>query len=88
LRNGRLLAAAGPAFAVVLTVDKNMRFQQNLDTLPVAVIVLDAESNTSEALSLFAPYVESVLPTIRPGQLIVIGGEGKITVVNAGRDQK
>jgi hypothetical protein len=34
-----------------------------------------------------APYVESVLPTIRPGQLIVIDDTGKITEVNAGRDR-
>ena len=68
-------------------MDKNIRYQQNLETLPVGVIVLDALTNTAESLLPLAPYVESVLPTIRPGQLIVIDDTGKITEVNAGRDR-
>ena len=85
LRNGRLLTEAASAFNIVLTVDKNIRFQQNLDTLPIAVIVLDAPTNTPEVLIPLAPYVEAVLPTIRIGQLIEIDSTGKITRINAGR---
>jgi hypothetical protein len=36
LRNGNLLAATATGFDVLLTVDKNMKRQQNLNTLPVA----------------------------------------------------
>ncbi len=42
LRNGKLLAAAAAElFGVVLTVDKNMKREQNPATLPVSVIILD-----------------------------------------------
>jgi hypothetical protein len=41
LRNGDLLTAAEEAgFDVLLTTDKNMRYQQNLDHRKIAIIVL------------------------------------------------
>ena len=42
LRNGKLLASAAAQFDLLLTVDKNIRHQINLATLPVAVIVMVA----------------------------------------------
>jgi hypothetical protein len=44
VKNGKLLALAADEFDAFVTVDKNMPYQQNLTTLPVAVIVLDAAS--------------------------------------------
>lgn len=43
-KNGQLLALAGQAFDALVTVDKNLPYQQNQGTLPVAVLVLDATS--------------------------------------------
>jgi len=44
--NGRLLAAAAAAgFEVVVTIDKNIRHQQNLATLPTSVLELDVTSS-------------------------------------------
>jgi predicted nuclease of predicted toxin-antitoxin system len=41
LRNGELLAAAEAAgFEVLLTTDKNLRYQQNLSGRKIAVVVL------------------------------------------------
>lgn len=45
LRNGDLLAAAASGFDCVLTVDRNIKYQQDPTTLPVAVIVLITKSN-------------------------------------------
>lgn len=58
VENGALLRRAADSFDVVLTADQNIEFQQNLRTLPVAVIVLVAESNRIEAL---APLVPKIL---------------------------
>lgn len=42
LSNGRLLAEAAKAgFAVMITVDKKIKFEQNLDHLPLTVIEID-----------------------------------------------
>ena len=36
---------AATEFNAVVTVDKNMPYQQNLITLPIPVVILDAVSN-------------------------------------------
>lgn len=44
LTNGILLQKAQDEFDVLLTGDRNLRFQQNLTTFSIAVIVLEARS--------------------------------------------
>jgi hypothetical protein len=45
VKNGELLSSAADAFDVFVTVDRNLQFQQNPETLPIAVIVLRARTN-------------------------------------------
>jgi hypothetical protein len=46
LSNGKLLAvAAGAGFEAVVTVDKNVRYQQNLDQLSLSIIELNVIKN-------------------------------------------
>ena len=42
LKNGRLLQAAAGRYDALVTVDQNPRYQQNLEALPVPVIILSA----------------------------------------------
>ena len=58
IKNGKLLALAAAKFDVFLTMDGNLEYQQNLASLPIAVLVLEAASNRLEHL---APLVPSVL---------------------------
>jgi predicted nuclease of predicted toxin-antitoxin system len=58
VKNGKLLALAATQFDVFLTMDKNLEYQQNMATLPIAVLVLEAVSNRIAHL---APLVPSVL---------------------------
>ena len=74
LKNGELLRVAAPEFQVLLTGDTNLEFQQNLATLPIAVIVLVAVSNRIETLRPLIPAVLEALKTIQPGQLVRVGG--------------
>ena len=55
LDNGGLLRHAADSFDVVLTADQNIEFQQNLKTVPVAVVVLVATSNRLESLEPLVP---------------------------------
>ena len=42
MENGELLAAAGAAgFEVIVTTDRNLRYQQNLENRKLAIVVLD-----------------------------------------------
>ena len=72
VKNGKLLALAGEQFDAFITVDKNLQFQQNLATLPVAVLVLDAPSNELEALLPLLPRLERELGSVKPKTLAVI----------------
>ena len=58
VQNGSLLANAAKAFDVLLTVDQNMKREQNLAALPIAIIVLVARKNIPDALLLMAPFVD------------------------------
>ena len=51
IKNGKLLALAATKFDVFLTMDGNLEYQQNLATLPIAVLVVEAISNRIEHLA-------------------------------------
>ena len=73
LGNGALLKQAATAFDVLLTADQNIEFQQNLTTLPIAIVVLVAESNRLESLEPLVPAVLQVLKAISPKTLVRVG---------------
>ena len=73
LGNGALLTQAATAFDVLLTADQNIEFQQNLTTLPIAVVVLVAESNRLESLEPLVPAVLQALKAISPKTLVRVG---------------
>jgi hypothetical protein len=72
LRNGALLAAAAADFDCVLTVDQNLRHQQDLSKLPVAVVVLVARSNRLADLIPLAPSIEKALAALTPKTLVEV----------------
>lgn len=45
IRNGELLALAAQEFDIFVTVDRNLSFQQNIEGVAIAVIVLRAATN-------------------------------------------
>ncbi|MCA0239691.1 MAG: DUF5615 family PIN-like protein [Proteobacteria bacterium] len=69
VKNGKLLALAAEAFDVVLTADKGMAYQQNLDTLPVAVLIVLARSNRMQDLALTVPAILKALDELQPRTL-------------------
>ena len=73
LSNGALLRQAAAAFDALLTADQNIEFQQNLETLPMAVVVLVADSNRLESLEPLVPEILQVLKTLQPKVLIRVG---------------
>jgi hypothetical protein len=72
LQNGELLAAAGAHFDVVLTVDRNLQYQQNPRTLPIAVLVMVAKSNKLADLKALIPAVEKALATLQPRTIVEV----------------
>jgi predicted nuclease of predicted toxin-antitoxin system len=70
LQNGRLLRAASGTFDVLLTVDKNMPFQQSVSKLPIAVLIFVVKSNTYQNLKSLVPGALNTLATIKPGEVL------------------
>ena len=73
LTNGALLREAATRFDVMLTADRNLEFQQNLATLPVAVVILVAESNRLESLEPLVPDVLNALKSLKAKTLLRVG---------------
>ena len=69
--NGQLLQlAATDRFDVVVTNDRGLEYQQNLDRLPMAVVVILAEGNTIEALRSLYREIVSALASVQPRQFV------------------
>ena len=66
VKNGKLLALAANDFDALITVDKNLPYQQNLNTLPVALIVLDARTIELPSLLPLMPNLERALALLKP----------------------
>jgi hypothetical protein len=74
VKNGKLLALAVKEFDVFITVDRNLTFQQNIPRFDIAVVVLQAPSNSLAALKPLAPNLLAVLDSVIKGQVIVVTG--------------
>ena len=71
VENGELLRrAAGAGFDALVTNDRGLEYQQNLDALPVAVVVVLAPANTIEALRPALPSLLAALSDLRPGEFV------------------
>ena len=70
--NGDLLELAEREYDVLITLDTNIQYQQNLSGRRIAIIVLRAKSNRlAELLPLF-PACIRLLATISPGEIIYV----------------
>ena len=72
VKNGKLLALAATVFDAFVTVDKNLPYQQNLSTLPIAVVVLDARSIELPILLPLVPALELHLSSLKPKTYVCV----------------
>src|SRR5215208_6714999 len=69
LENGELLRAAASEYDVLITVDRNLPFQQNVASLPITVLLLLGSGITYADLKPLIPQVLDKLLVIRPGEI-------------------
>ena len=72
LKNGQLLQAASGRFDVLVTVDQNLQYQQNLKSFALAIILLKAQRSTYPMLKPLMPRVHATLEKIKPGEIVVV----------------
>lgn len=73
LENGELLRAASGQYDVLVTVDRNLPFQQNIAALQIAVLILLGGGITYEDLKPLIPQVLQKVSSMRPGEIHRIG---------------
>jgi len=74
VKNGALLRLAANHFDVLLTVDRNLEYQQSFSALTIAVIVVDVPSNDIADIRPLMPAVLEALPNLKPGTVTHVGG--------------
>jgi Domain of unknown function (DUF5615) len=75
VKNGELLRLAATAFDVLITVDRNLEYQQSFKGVSLAVIVIHASSNDIIALRPLMPAVLDLIPQAKPGVVTHVRGE-------------
>ena len=72
LKNGKLLAAASTEFDVLITVDQNLRFQQNIKNFDISILVFRAGRSTYPYLKPLVPRALEELESIAPCDIVIV----------------
>ena len=72
VKNGKLLLHAAEKYDALITVDKNLPYQQNASLLPISVFVLDAPSSELRYLLPLIPKLEAALIDCNLGLFVVL----------------
>lgn len=76
VKNGALLRLASTRFDVFITVDKDLPYQQNINDLAIAVIILRARSTRLPDLRALLPALREALATPQLGTFHVLSWRG------------
>ena len=71
--NGEPLALADASFDVVMTIDRNLRYQQNLTGRRIALQIVRARTNRVVDLEPHFAACAEALRTIQPGTVVEVG---------------
>jgi hypothetical protein len=68
----KAIGSSATQFQAVLTIDKKIKNEQNLNTLPIDVVVIMARTNRLQDIEPFVPAVEEALKSLQPGTLVEV----------------
>jgi hypothetical protein len=71
--NGELLDLADARFDVLVTIDKNLKYQQNLTGRRIAILIIRAASNDIDDIRPHVPAALATLRNIQPGRVEEVG---------------
>ena len=73
IKNGKLMSlCVEHGFDILLTIDKNLQYQQNLERYPISIVVLNSISSKAEDLVRFLPAPAIQLPQLEKHKAYVI----------------
>ena len=73
LKNGKLLTKAVESkFDILLTIDKNINYQQNISKYNISLIVLNVNDSNIETIADFIPNFNAQIKKIKKGRTYLI----------------
>ena len=75
VKNSELLRRTQGNFEVLVTMDRNLEFQQNIAVLDLSIVLVLARSNRMFHLRPLVPAILEVIEAARPGELRRVGAE-------------
>ena len=69
-KNGDLLRAAQVEFDVLVTMDRNLEYQQNLKAFALGFVVIRAKSNSYYDVMPLMPKVNAAVKTLKFGNVV------------------
>lgn len=72
-KNGELLSLMEGRWDVLLTNDRNIKYQQNMDGRKVSILILCAKSNRINDLLPLMPSCAKALQSVLPGRIVEVG---------------
>lgn len=73
--NGELLRLAQEEFDVLLTADKNIRFQQNVLKYDIGIVVAAGRGRKLEDILPLVPSLREAIESVTPGTVLEVGAE-------------
>jgi hypothetical protein len=74
-KNGELLSLMEERWDVLLTNDRNIKYQQNMSGRNVSIVILCAKSNRIKDLLPLVPACAQALLSLLPGSVVEVGAE-------------
>lgn len=71
-QSGHLLKQLTDAFDVLVTIDQNVRHQQNLSKYNVGVVAIEIPDTRLVFLRQLLPEIREAIAAVKPGQLVII----------------
>ena len=71
-KNGDLLRSAAQEFDALVTMDRNIQYQQHLASYDLGLLLIKARSNRRQEIEPVMPEVNRLLRDIKPGELRIV----------------
>ena len=69
-KNGNLMKSAiAEGFDILLTIDKNLQFQNNITEYNIVIVIFDSKNSKLESLLPFIPVFEKLISSFEKGKV-------------------
>ena len=73
MKNGELMSnCVENQFEILLTIDKNLKYQQNIEKYPLTIIILNSFTSKIEELKEFIPSLENGIKTFEKHKIYIL----------------